>query len=295
MEEFEGLVKLTMIGGISASIYFGISYIFGMWPFTRIEKKEFQMTQWFTRQPGPALEGPGTRLMLSPLYHKVKSLDGKVVSVSAEYNTRDLSLHFRTVDNFEGTSDFQYVYVIPDKESARVFYWNTGAEISKVDQIVKGTITEKIGNCEGEKLPENSSQYMNEVADRLNDENNPASLYNSFGVKIIGVQVGDWNFDAKSQEILSMIPKAERQKKSDTIKAVTTAQNMNRYIETARIIKNSGSSESVGDIAMRLYLIDNAQTMSEQQKANIFLNLGWNSNPLILGQQGQTPTQSGQG
>ncbi|MDO8623371.1 MAG: SPFH domain-containing protein [archaeon] len=290
MEELSDLVKFALVGG-AASVGVGISYILGKWPFTRIDNREFQMTQWVTREPGPALEGPGTRLMLSPLYHKVKGIDGKVENVRAEYDTRNLSLHFRSKDNYEGMLNFQYVYVIPNGKSAKTFYWNTGADILEVDQIVKGMVSEKIGGSEGEKLPENSSAYMTEVVDKLNDDADSNSLYNSFGVKVIGIQIGDWNFDAKSQDILSMIPKAERQRESDRIKSETTMTNMERYIGTAQKIKDAGSSQSVGDIAMQLYLIDNAQTMSEQDKANIFLNLGWNT-PFILGHQGQTPTQS---
>lgn len=280
---------IDIIGGISlvGGAYFGVSYLAGKWPFTRIKENVYEITRWFTGHKGPALKGPRTAFYISPIVKKVIDEKGNVEIVSGRIRDRDSSLHFRTNDNFEGDQTIQYNYLIPDEKSAKKFYWDVGKDITLIDEIVHSRIAQEIGKRGADNLPKEQLGFLKEVQEKLGEIDKDNLVYKKYGVIVTNIVSGTLDFDKESQRKLSIVQeekkdaeareiRAESQAKEAKIQAESTESRTDKYLEAARKYSKAGSNMSVGDIALELQRRDNNESIAGKENINAIFSVPLN-------------------
>ena len=274
---------LALVGGITA--YIATSPNNDVWPFTEIKDRVYQPLQWFNGSKGPILEGPGTKWYLFPLVKKVKDEAGKIREISAQILARGCDFPFRTKDGLEGKLQVQYLYRVPDRKNAKQYFWEYGADPTKIDDIVKGELSSKIGSIEGEFVARgkyiNAARivisYLEEAEINANSKLRELKL----GVEVNNFAILKPNFDPESEKILQQEVGALEAGKATIQKARATQLSTHVYLTAAKMIKDKGSDLQEGDIMLELQDRDSDQEVGETGGTIVKVK-GMKQNPIIM-------------
>lgn len=257
------------IGGAIA--YFATSPDNDIWPFTEIEDRVYQPLQWFNGSRGPVLEGPGTSWFFRPLVKKIKDKDRNIVFVSAQYQERPCDFPFRTKDGLEGRFQMQYLYKVPNKKNAKKYFWEYGAQPSKIDEIVKGELSARIGSIEGRFVAQgkyidannNLINYLEEAEINANKKLLSEKELD-VGVEVKNFAILHIDFDPDSERILQQEVKSIEAGKATIQKAIATAGSIDFYRGAARRIAGpKATEEEITRIALFFIDRDNNQEVGE--------------------------------
>ena len=229
-------------GGISVGVgaaYAGVSYLKGIWPFTRIEDNVYEITQWLTAHKGPALKGPGPSFYPYPLIYKKRDPQnkGEICSVSMKPRGVDFELSYVAKPGLPGIfKEAQFTYVIPTKEDAKKYFWEGRKDIDKVHQKVFSAITEEIAKREGKTvLEEISDVYKNVLKTLDNPEGAYSFIRENYGIKIVGISLSSVKWSNQAEEALSRKFKAEQDAEAEEIKAEAEIKIAKSHAEATQI------------------------------------------------------------
>ena len=269
------------------------AYLAGAWPFTAIAGKEFIPTQWIVKNPGPVLEGPGTRWLVRPLVSRVKGNardergklirddDGNIVkryvTIPSTYQQTDTrGYEFRTDGGaLGGTLDVQHTWDIPTKEDAFKFQWHLDRDIGIVEDAVLNKLSYMLEKAtwKGEEDPLLEEKEVADLVSRLNKPNieghedpTARSVYDLYGVRSLNVRLSRPVPDKLTKEILSIRKRADAQAYETQQQAKATAKAMKEiYIPQARealgVDKENSNNRDVAEYARRLAEMDNNEKM----------------------------------
>ncbi len=268
--------ELVAFGLTIASAVVGVNYLLGIWPFTRINKKEYHILQWITGNQDRTLQGPGTRWFFWPIERKVKR-NGDIVTVTAQHEQIDMDLKFRSADGLEGMLKIQYLYSIPSKEDAEKYFWDLNNDVERIKEILHGELLEEIGNIPGMAVSKGGipneqgiirEYYTDKVINKLNKiryerEDEPRELYAKYGVQTESIKILNVDFDEQSQAVLRILTRAREIATAKKVDSLGTLGSIESYTEAARQIQAQGSSLQTGDIMRILMDYDNNIKVAE--------------------------------
>jgi len=160
---------LGTVGAFWAGL--GVQYLRGAWPFIEVPENAYFPLQWFTGHKGRILEGPATRLFITPLERLVMDEEGLPVSITKLTRKKEMSVEFRTHDALQGTLNFQVTYKIPSKKDAKLYQWSIEKPIEDIlDDRVKYVMTNVINSIEEMDGPRKAAVYEKDALEKIVEE-----------------------------------------------------------------------------------------------------------------------------